>query len=55
MKIFYDETIGKKKIDIWSQKDNDDFLHYMKYEVLNYSHLGSNLLLMVYIFAIAKS
>lgn len=55
MKIFRDDAIGQKYIDIWSQKDNDDFLHYMKYEVLNYSHLGSNLFLVVYMFTIAKN
>jgi hypothetical protein len=27
----------------------------MKYEVLNYSHLGSNLFLVVYMFTIAKN
>ena len=55
MKIFRDDAIGQKYIDIWSQKDNDDFLHYMKYEDLNYSHLGSNLFLVVYMFTIAKN
>jgi Zn-dependent M32 family carboxypeptidase len=31
-----------KNFDIWHTKENDDFLHYVKFEILTFSHLLTN-------------
>lgn len=48
-KINEDDIISSKaeiKIDdIWNHKAADDFLHYLKFEAINYGYLGGNLMM----------